>query len=354
MEFRRAREKSFAADLIQGARITASNTRGDANRQFGVRHLTDGNFNTYWAADDNITQVSFEIDLRRPTAFNRVQLQEYIPLGQRVKSFTIDIWNDDTNSWQQVASETTIGYKRIVRFTKVTAQRLRVNINESLASPVLNGMAIFDATEFITLPQITRNQEGIVTIATPMPDPVIFHTTDGTVPTVASPRFETPFAMLQGGVVRAVAMIDNNTQQSEVITANFDIAAAKWTVLSPGQEDAYRAIDGNLTNRVLVDRAQPFIIDLGETLHLRGFVYTPFARTTAPNIYRYNFSVSDDNRQWRTVMRNATFDNIRNSPVAQEVIFDTPVQARYIRLEALELANPGDRYSLSEVSVITR
>lgn len=353
MELREVVERSFANDLIQGARITASNTRGNSNRQFGVRNLTDGNFHTYWAADDNVTNVVFTIDLGRPMEFNRVQLREYIPLGQRVAAFTIDIFDDTKGEWREIASETTIGFNRIARFPKVMAQRLRININESLASPVLNKIAIFDAVEFLTPPRINRNQAGMVTINTILPDPVIFFTTDGSTPTADSTPFTEPFPMPDGGIVRAVAMLDNNTRQSEIVTVNFDIASTNWRVLSPDFPAGNRAIDGDLDNRVWIELGTPLIIDLGETLNLRGFIYTPSNQSLTPNIYHYSFLVSNDNVRWRTVINNGSFANMRNSPIPQEVLFDHVESARYIKLRAINTSYAGSRYTVSEISVIT-
>lgn len=352
MEFKRVVEQSFANDLMKGAKLKATNTRGNSSR-YGVKNLTDGSFDSYWATDDNIKEVSIEIELPKAQSFNRFQVQEYIPLGQRVSSFTIDIWNEESGNWQEIAAQTTIGYKRIVRFPQVTAQKLRLNIKDALACPTLNGISLFKAVEFISTPQITRSREGMVTIACQIPDPVIYYTTDGSEPTASSVRYEKSFALEKGGIVKAVAMIDNNQQKSEVVTVSYDIAPAKWSIISHKWEEVAKAIDGNTANRVMIDKGQPLTIDLGESLDLKGFVYTPVSHTAASNIYRYTFSVSEDNKQWKTVQRSAVFNNIRNNPVPQEVLFDTPVKARYIKLEALEFANPGDKYAVSEVSVLT-
>ncbi|MDF9829705.1 alpha-L-fucosidase [Parabacteroides sp. PF5-6] len=352
MEFKQVIEESFANDLMKNAKLKATNTRGNSSR-YGVKNLIDGAFDTYWATDDEVKEVSIEIELPKMQSFNRFQVQEYIPLGQRIAAFTVDVWNEETGSWQEIASETTVGYKRIVRFPLVTAQKLRLHVKDALACPALNGIGLFKAVEFISTPQISRDKEGRVTIACPTPDPVIYYTTDGTTPTVSSIRYDKPFALLRGGMIKAVAMIDNNQQQSEVVTADYDIAPAKWSIVSHKNEEVAKAIDGNTANRVLIDKGQPLTIDLGETLDLKGFVYTPVNHTAAPNIYRYTFSVSEDNKQWQTLQRAATFNNIRNNPIAQEVLFETPAKARYIKLEALELANPAAQYAVSEVSVLT-
>ena len=74
--------------------------------------------------------------------FNRILLQEYIPLGQRVKAFTIEAAMPD-GTWKEIASETTIGYKRIVLTDKITTDKVRVNLTESLATPLINGFGLY-------------------------------------------------------------------------------------------------------------------------------------------------------------------------------------------------------------------
>lgn len=93
---------------------------------------TDGNKNTYWATDDTIKTASLTIDFGKPAKFNRFLVQEYIRLGQRVKSFTVEALVD--GSWKELAKATTIGYKRILRFPSVTATKVRINITDAKAA----------------------------------------------------------------------------------------------------------------------------------------------------------------------------------------------------------------------------
>ena len=69
-------------------------------------------------------------------------LQEYIPLGQRVESFHIDVDAGD-GVWRTIAEGTTIGYKRIVLTETVTANRVRIVIDKSRACIVLNRIGLF-------------------------------------------------------------------------------------------------------------------------------------------------------------------------------------------------------------------
>ena len=105
-------------------------------------NMLNDEYDSYWASDDDVTTVSFTVTLPEQKTFNLVQLQEYIPLGQRVAAFTIEVLNED-GTWKQVAEENTIGYKRIVILPQIATTAVRVNINSSEACPVLNGFALY-------------------------------------------------------------------------------------------------------------------------------------------------------------------------------------------------------------------
>lgn len=141
MELRAALDEIFSVDLSEGAEVDASNVRG-GSRRFKPQNLLSDDYDKYWAVDDSVTTASFVVTLPEARTFNRVQLQEYIPLGQRVSAFSIDALAED-GSWQSIARETTIGYKRIVHVPTTTTTAVRVNIEESEACPVLNGFALF-------------------------------------------------------------------------------------------------------------------------------------------------------------------------------------------------------------------
>lgn len=138
--FKKLLEKEFAVNLSAKATVTASNYRGKQN-SFAAANLTDGNKETYWATDNNITTATIEIDLNKKNSVKYILLQEYIKLGQRVSAFSVDVWKD--NTWQQVANATTIGYKRILRINPVETSRIRVNITGSKACPVLSNIAVY-------------------------------------------------------------------------------------------------------------------------------------------------------------------------------------------------------------------
>lgn len=155
MEWRAALDEIFAEDLSAGAAISASSVRG---HRFSAAKMLDGNYDSYWAAKEGVKNCSFELALDGPKTFNRVVLQEYIPLGQRVEQFTVEALVE--GEWKQIASETTIGYKRIVLVPQTTAEAVRVNIEASLAEPVISTFALFQDNIYID--KETARAEGTV------------------------------------------------------------------------------------------------------------------------------------------------------------------------------------------------
>lgn len=140
--FRKLLDQEFKTDLTQKATITATNTR-ENNDAYSVKNLNDGNNNTYWATDDNNKTAQIEVDFKKKQTVKYITLKEYIQLGQRVKSFCVDAM-DDNGNWIEVANETTIGHKRILRLeSPVHTNKIRIRITDSKACPVLSQLAIY-------------------------------------------------------------------------------------------------------------------------------------------------------------------------------------------------------------------
>jgi alpha-L-fucosidase len=138
--FKKLLDSEFKVNLAKNAAAKASSYRGNA-AMYDASKLTDGKKETYWATDDNTLAGSVEINLAKKQPVKYVLLQEYIRLGQRVKSFTVDAWLGD--GWKEVASGTTVGYKRILKISPVKTDKIRVNIKDSKACPVLSAVEIF-------------------------------------------------------------------------------------------------------------------------------------------------------------------------------------------------------------------
>lgn len=108
---------------LAGIQPKASETRGGA---YKASNVTDDNWDSYWATSDGMTSGSLTFPLPTGTSLNRVMIQEYIPLGQRVCAFTLEVEKD--GKWLPVETTdtlSTVGYKRIVRFKTTPADALR-------------------------------------------------------------------------------------------------------------------------------------------------------------------------------------------------------------------------------------
>jgi len=139
--FGRIMNATFAQNLASGARVKASNVRrGD--KKFAPSQLLAGKTDAYWATDDNVTQADIVFDLPHPVSFDLIRVREAIALGQRVGGFRVEYWQN--GAWSEFGAGTSIGSSRILRSQQaVTAQRLRLQITESAASPAISEFALF-------------------------------------------------------------------------------------------------------------------------------------------------------------------------------------------------------------------
>jgi alpha-L-fucosidase len=133
-------DSAFATNLAAGAKAKADTWRGKS-KQYAAANVTDGNTETYWATDDDVTTGSIEISVPKGKKLNYILLQEYIRLGQRVKSFTVEAKKGD--KWEKVAEATTLGYKRILPLGGVETSAIRVNITDAKACPLISTIAIY-------------------------------------------------------------------------------------------------------------------------------------------------------------------------------------------------------------------
>jgi len=143
MEFRKVIDSTFKTNLAKNKKVLAPKTRGNA-KAYSPQNLTDGNYDTYWTVDDGIKSAELTLDLGKQTEVNRLVLQEYIPLGQRIKSFSVDYWNG--NKFIELDKQTTIGYKRILTFPMIKTNKIRINI-EANAAPILSEIQLYKAPE---------------------------------------------------------------------------------------------------------------------------------------------------------------------------------------------------------------
>ena len=139
-EFRRMLDATFANDLARGARATASNVRG-GDQRFLAQNVIDNRCDSYWATDDDVHTPELVLDLKREVTFNVVRLREYLPLGQRIEAFAVDVWKD--GQWMEFANGTSIGNCRLLRKEAVTTSKVRLRITKAPVCPAISEFALF-------------------------------------------------------------------------------------------------------------------------------------------------------------------------------------------------------------------
>ncbi|MDR2697421.1 MAG: alpha-L-fucosidase [Holophagales bacterium] len=142
-EFGEAIRNTFATNLASGAKAVSSSYRGK-NKKFAPANVLDGNYDTYWTTDDGVETGSITIDLGQDKVFDVVSVQEYIPLGQRISQYKVEVFSNGL--WEPFGNpdqQQTIGYKALVRNSAVTASKVRVTITASQAVPVVNSIGVY-------------------------------------------------------------------------------------------------------------------------------------------------------------------------------------------------------------------
>jgi alpha-L-fucosidase len=353
LAFAKAVRAAFSVNLAAKARTTASNVRGHAST-FGARQAIDGDQTTYWATDDSVTRASLTLDLGRPTTFNRFLAQEYIALGQRVKSFTVEALVG--GDWKEVARGTTIGYKRILRFPAVSATQVRFTVTDAKACPLISNLGLFNAPQVLSAPVITRGRSGDITIRPADPESVVYYTLDGTPPGKGSDAYKGQIHVDGKAEVRAIAYDAGSGKRSPESREAFDIARKDWTILGTSDPKANNVLDGDQGTawqqpgggKMPVDLA----IDLGRAENLVGFRYLPDQGRPEGIITHYAFYVGPDTVHW-TLVDQGEFSNIQNNPGWQVRTF-APVKGRYIRLRALGNTQNDHAAGYAEFDVITK
>ena len=353
IEFANEVEKAFAVNLAENAKAEASAVRGKS-KLYSAENVIDGDKNTYWATDDDITNASVMLDFGSSILFNRVVIQEYIRLGQRVKAFTVEVFTND--GWTEVSSATTIGYKRILRFPTVETSKLRITINDAKSCPLISNIGVYQAEPLLNSPEIRRNQKGEISISTDDIGPFFYYTLDGSEPTTTSKKYELPVPT-QGKVkVKAIAYDPATGKSSPVGTEKFDICRKDWKIVRIEDEKAAALLDGNPEtvwhNNGEGKMPLDLVIDLGSEQNLCGFKYLPDQnKRSAGIITEYEFYTSPDGKKWK-LQSKGEFSNIKNNPLWQLRKFET-ARGRYVKFRALKNTKNDIVAGYAEFDVIT-
>ena len=89
------------------------------------------------------TGESKEYDVKPGAMVNTFLIQEDIAQGQRVEDFLVEVYCN--GAWQYAAEGTTIGYKRLLRFSDCQPQKIRVTIRGTRAEANISNVGLYYA-----------------------------------------------------------------------------------------------------------------------------------------------------------------------------------------------------------------
>ena len=138
-EFRATLDQMYATDFAKGATVTASSTR--KNHLYQASNLTDGKDDTSWALSNDEKTGEFTVDLGQKRRFDVVELKEDIAKGQRISGFKVEV--ELNGRWVPYGEGSTVGYRRLVQGQPVEAQKIRVTITNSQATPILTNFSVY-------------------------------------------------------------------------------------------------------------------------------------------------------------------------------------------------------------------
>lgn len=230
-----------------------------------------------------------QYDIQKDALVNAFMIQEDISKGQRIESFLVEAYKD--GSWIHMAEGTTVGYKRLVRFSDTRSERIRVTI---------------------------RSARGVANVAAV-------------------------------GLFYAEPLADKN----EEIQLS-DVLVDGWQVVG-GNADSRKAIDGDRKTVWRASALTPLVVDMGDKVEVSGFSYAPsIGEDLTGTIYKYAFYVSLDGQSWTKCEASGEFSNIMHNPVPYFVRFGKTYPARYFKLEPLSEINNKNVVTVGEVGILTK
>ena len=136
-------ENMAAAD---GAEVKASDVRG-SDTAFKPGNTVDGNDDTYWTTNEGTNEGSLLIDLGSSKKFDVVSIEEAIQNGQRINSYKVE-YRNGSGAWTVLDEGETIGAKRLVRTSAVTADQIKITVSTTDGKvPMISEVGVYKASE---------------------------------------------------------------------------------------------------------------------------------------------------------------------------------------------------------------
>lgn len=149
VEFGQNVQDTFRTNLAKadGTTITASNVRGN-DIDFKPGNAVDDDDATYWTTDDGTTSGSLTIKWDSAKRFDVVSIEEAIQNGQHINSYKVEYKENDNASWQPMERGVTVGSKRLIRTSPISATQVKITVGTSTGKvPQLSEVGVYKASK---------------------------------------------------------------------------------------------------------------------------------------------------------------------------------------------------------------
>ncbi|WP_430809410.1 MULTISPECIES: alpha-L-fucosidase [unclassified Carboxylicivirga] len=310
------------------------------------------------------------ITLPKQEIINRFVLQEAISThSQRIEEHALDAMID--GSWKEIASGTTVGYKKILRFPNVTSKQFRIRILKSRLDATLNKVSAHYYQSRPPQIVINRNNEGEVRLSPKANDfgwkkhgidatgnlnanMEIRYTLDGSTPTSTSTLYTGPFNMPLSKEIKARAF--SQKESGSVTSLHLGILKNNWKLMevSSSKEgfEASSAFDNNDGSYWQSDdeatHPHTIAIDLGAVRSITGFAYTPQNQHKEGMMETGSIYWSKNGKKWKKIS-DFEFGNLINDPVKRTKTFAKPIKTRYIKIISERGAGGSPSVAIAEL-----
>lgn len=149
VEFGQNVQDTFRTNLVKanGTTITASNVRGN-DIDFKPGNAVDDDDATYWTTDNGTTSGSLTIKWDSAKRFDVVSIEEAIQNGQHINNYKVEYKENDNASWQTMESGVTVGSKRLIRTSPISATQVKITVRTSTGKvPQLSEVGVYKASK---------------------------------------------------------------------------------------------------------------------------------------------------------------------------------------------------------------
>ncbi|RMH01998.1 MAG: alpha-L-fucosidase [Planctomycetota bacterium] len=305
-------DATFRTAVSAGATASASEVRG-GHPAYGPARVQDGDRATFWTTEDGTTSAGLVLDWGEPRWFDVVSIREYLPLGQRVDRWALDVW--DGTSWREFARGRAIGPRRLWRGPFQRGSRVRLRLEDAAACPAISEFSVHAEPPRVTATGAPPAILGaaVVELRSDPPGTPVHYTLDGSPPTLQSPRYAAPLELDRSCTLRAAAEFAAGLSPFELVReyevwTEDSLLAPVASLVEPRPGLVWRAFLGgwqSLDRLAEAEAAGPPAatgvaarIDLSPRPRDEHFalVFTGFLRIPADGIYTFHLTSDDGSR----------------------------------------------------------